>query len=104
MITEESFIDFACPYCGQDVSFPAEAQGLLRECVNCMEGVIVPRDGSAIGGKIPIPISSKRLILRRLKPEDWSALLECWPDESEEFVIDWLEKESQVKITTSGQT
>jgi len=115
MITEESFIDFKCPYCGETISFPRENAGYPQACPGCTESVIVPEDGSPEGQKVPLPITTQRLVLRRFAPADWQDLLECLSDEEtfrhiegrpleEDDVLRWLERESQVKLTTPDQT
>ena len=114
-ITEESFLDFKCPHCGEPVSFPQDCTGLARECPNCLESLVVPGAGSEAGKKLPIPITTPRLILRRLAAGDWKDLLELYSDEEmflydeghpleEEEILRWLESDSMVKLTTPGQT
>src|SRR4030095_12230619 len=103
IITEESFIDFKCPYCGELNSFPESFVGFVRECVNCLESLIVPEAGSEVGREIPIPITTERLILRRLGASGWKDLLEFRFD-SEEDVLRWLEKDRNVKLTTLNET
>jgi [ribosomal protein S5]-alanine N-acetyltransferase len=114
MITEENFIDFQCPYCSEPVSFPHESGGSLQACPSCTESLIVPEDGSEVGGQIPLPITTARLVLRRLAPGDWRDLLELMSDEEffhyqdgvpldEDNVLRWLESEAHVKLTTPDQ-
>lgn len=114
IITEESFLDFKCPYCGHPVSFPPDAAGHVQECPNCMESVIVPTDGSDAGRPLPFPLTTPRLILRRLQAGDWKDLLEIVSDEEtfrymegrplgEEQVLGWLEADRHVKLTTANQ-
>jgi len=114
MLTEESFIDFKCPYCGDTVSFPGDCAGFAQACPNCTESVIVPEDGSALGRPIPIPVTTTRLVLRRLQAGDWQDLMECLADEEmfryvdgrplgEEEILRWLESDGHVKLTTPGQ-
>ena len=114
MITEENFIDFKCPYCGELVSFPQDNAGFAQACPNCTEGFIVPDDGSEQGWEIPIPITTARLILRRLAAQDWKDLLELMADEEffrytdgvaldEDGVLHWLESDAHVKLTTPDQ-
>jgi [ribosomal protein S5]-alanine N-acetyltransferase len=105
MITELDFIDFKCPACGGSVSFPQQDKGLARECPTCMESVIVPDDGAAEGRRIPLPVTTPRLGLRRFKTEDWKDLMECRGDdnEDEERVLQWLEADRQIRLTTPGQ-
>jgi [ribosomal protein S5]-alanine N-acetyltransferase len=115
MITEESFVDFKCPYCGEAVSFPQESAGFAQACPNCTESLIVPDDGSEAGKKIPLPIRTPRLILRRLTAHDWKDLLELMSDEEffryqdgvpldEDRVLQWLESDVHVKLTTPEQS
>jgi [ribosomal protein S5]-alanine N-acetyltransferase len=114
MITEESFVDFKCPYCGELVSFPQESAGFALACPNCTESLIVPDDGSEVGKQIPLPIKTSRLILRRLVNHDWRDLLEVMSDEEfflyqdgvpldEDRVLHWLESDAHVKLTTPEQ-
>ena len=114
MITEESFVDFTCPYCGEPVSFPQESAGFAQACPNCTESLIVPDDGSEAGKQIPLPIKTPRLILRRLAAHDWKNLLELMSDEEffryqdgvpleEDRVLHWLESDAHVKLTTPEQ-
>ncbi len=114
MITEESFLDFRCPYCGDQVSFPQPDAGHLRACPNCNESVLVPADGAELGGKPPLPVSSERLLLRRFLTSDWEELLRIASDEElfqysgggpleEEEVLRWLERDAVVKFTTPNQ-
>jgi RimJ/RimL family protein N-acetyltransferase len=115
MITEESFVDFKCPYCGEPVSFPQESAGFAQACPNCTESIIVPDDGSEVGKQIPLPIKTSRLILRRLATHDWKDLLELMSDEEfflyqdgvpldEDHVLRWLESDAHVKLTTPEQS
>jgi len=114
MITEESFVDFKCPYCGEPVSFPGESAGFAQACPNCTESLIVPDDGSEVGHQIPLPISTARLLLRRFAGGDWKDLLELMADEEffryqdgapldEDGVLHWLESDPHVKLTTPDQ-
>jgi [ribosomal protein S5]-alanine N-acetyltransferase len=114
MITEESFIDFKCPYCGAPVSFPQENAGFVQACPSCFESLIVPDDGSEVGHPIPLPITTPRLVLRRLGGGDWKDLLEVMSDEEffryqdgvpldEDGILHWLESDAHVKLTTHDQ-
>jgi [ribosomal protein S5]-alanine N-acetyltransferase len=114
MITEESFIDFKCPYCGSAVSFPQETAGFAQACPDCTESLIVPEDGSQLGKALPLPINTPRLMIRRLAPGDWKDLLELTAAEElfqytegrpleEDEVLHWLENDAHVKLTTPNQ-
>ncbi|MCS7337137.1 MAG: GNAT family N-acetyltransferase [Verrucomicrobiae bacterium] len=114
MLNEDAFVDFACPYCGATLSFPADDRGRLVPCAECTEPVIVPIEGQTVGGKVPIPLQTQRLVLRRLKPTDWKDLLALVSSEAlfahvdggpmtEEQVVEWAETDGQSKLTTPGQ-
>ncbi len=114
MITEESFIDFKCPYCGGSVSFPRESAGSVQACPDCIESLIVPDDGSEMGRAIPLPINTARLALRRFAAGDWKGLQELLSDEElfrytegrsleEDEILRWLESDSHIKLTTPSQ-
>ena len=122
MITEENFIDFKCPYCGESVSFPQANAKSLQACPSCTEALLVPETTSEVGREIPFPITTPRLILRRLRAGDWKDLLELDSDgvslpvvqrgsikagtflmqrgAVEEGIVQWLERDSSVKLTT----
>ena len=111
MITEENFIDFKCPHCHEPVAFPHESIGSLQACPSCPESFLVPEVGSEVGNQIPLPITTSRLVLRRLAPGDWKDLLELMADEEffqyqdgvpldEDSVLHWLESDAHVKLTT----
>jgi RimJ/RimL family protein N-acetyltransferase len=115
MITEDDFIDFACPYCSDPVSFPAQHRGSLQQCPMCSESLIMPEKVGDSGRRIPLPFSTERLALRRLASTDWRDLLECMSDEpsfrytsghplDEDAILRWLESDPHVKLTTPGQT
>ncbi|MEI6392443.1 MAG: GNAT family N-acetyltransferase [Verrucomicrobiota bacterium] len=114
MITEETFIDFKCPYCGDPVSFPQENAGSVQGCPSCLESLIVPDDGSDAGKSIPLPITTPRLVIRRFGPSDWKDLMELMSDEElfrftggraleEDEILHWLESDSHVRLTTPNQ-
>ena len=42
---DEQFIDFKCPACGEQISFPKTCAGLAQECFNCTVAIIVPTEG-----------------------------------------------------------
>ncbi len=114
MLTEESFVDFHCPYCGEPVSFPLDHGGTAQACPTCNESVIVPERSGDPGGKIPLPTETGRLILRRFAAGDWKDLLQILGHEElfqyveggpldEDAVLNWLQRDQHVRFTTPGQ-
>jgi RimJ/RimL family protein N-acetyltransferase len=112
---EAQFIDFNCPYCGTLLSFLESAQGVAQECFNCMQVVVVPAVGTEVGRKLPIPLTTPRLLLRRLQRDDGEDLLAFVNDEevmrfldaapgNEEAVAHWLNEDGKVRLTQPGQT
>jgi len=110
--TEDQFIDFKCPYCGEEVSFPATCARSVQECVSCTEPVLVPESGGE-GGRIPLPITTARLTLRKFRGTDWKDLLQLFSNDDffdaapfkldgEEQIARWLEEDAVVKLTSPG--
>jgi RimJ/RimL family protein N-acetyltransferase len=110
--TEEQFIDFKCPACGEQVSYPQNCAGLAQECFNCGVPIIVPDNGGA-ARQIPLPINTARLTLRKFGGADWKDLLHLFADDDfysaapikldgEERIARWLEEDAVVKITNPG--
>jgi [ribosomal protein S5]-alanine N-acetyltransferase len=90
-------------------------ESALEKCPNCTEDLVVPRDGSEVAGKIPLPITTPRLVLRRLAPAAWKDLLDFLSDEElfqyvdnypigEKEVLDLLDADQHVKLTTPKST
>jgi RimJ/RimL family protein N-acetyltransferase len=115
METEENFIDCKCPYCGDTVSFREDSAGGVEECSSCMENLVVPDDGNEIAGRIPLPVTTPGLILRRLAPTDWEDFTEFLSDEElfqyvqdgpvgEKEIMEWLKADGRVKLTTPETT
>jgi RimJ/RimL family protein N-acetyltransferase len=110
---EEQFIDFQCPCCGHTLSVRAGLTGLVEECFNCLEPVVVPADGSAVGRRVPLPIETPTLILRRFTPDDLRDLVEvdAAPESTEEIeggpdeerVHRWIQDDAKAKFTQHGQ-
>jgi len=120
MSTEEKFLDFKCPSCGEMVSFPAAHAGLVEECPLCFESLIVPKDGGDVGGAVPLPLATPRLVLRRLRELDLRDLVDLYAgheqtgetegevqerhDKEEERILNWLQRDREVKLTTPDQS
>ena len=111
MESEVKFVDLECPYCGDTVSFPAEMDLNVQECPNCTESIIIPDEPGPVAEKVPLPIQTSRLLMRRFERGDWKDLLECFGDEqmfqyvqssplTQEQVADWIEKDSYAKLTS----
>jgi [ribosomal protein S5]-alanine N-acetyltransferase len=100
ILPEDSFFDFKCPYCGLVNSFPATSAHTLQECASCTESLIVPEAGVPTGGKLPLPIITPRLHLRRFQLDDTGPLLEMVArDESCELPVN----ETNVEQFIEGQ-
>ena len=110
METEPGFLDLQCPYCGEKVSFPEDMELRLQECPNCLASIVVSGEPSPTAEKVPLPIVTPRLVLRRLERGDWKDLLECFSDEqlfdyvragptTQEQVAEWIEKDSYTRLT-----
>jgi RimJ/RimL family protein N-acetyltransferase len=115
MNTDDNFIDCKCPGCGGAVSFPDDSAGHVEKCPNCAGDLVVPADGSEVAVRIPLPIATSRLVLRRLAAVDWKDLLEFLSDEElfqyvdngplgEKEVLEWLDADRHVKLTTPNTT
>lgn len=109
---EEQFLDFKCPSCRKEVSYPAAAAGTMQECFSCSEPLLVPEQG-AEGGRIPLPFATAKVKLRKFNGNDWKELLQLFADDefyaaapfkvdSEERIAGWLEEDAVVKLTTAG--
>lgn len=103
MITDEDFIDFKCPSCGEAASFPQADVGLVRACPACIQDLVVPAPGSEVGRKLPLPVTTPRLVLRRFRAGDWKDLLEMMPEAGEDHVLQWVERDSHVRLTSPDQ-
>jgi len=110
---EITFVDFKCPHCANAVSFPDQWIGRAQECPMCSQILIVPKPGAEVGEKLPIPIKTSRLLLRRLVMTDLNDLLEIVSDEDlvryqewypldEEQVQNWLERDQKVLLSERG--
>jgi RimJ/RimL family protein N-acetyltransferase len=106
--SDDSFFDFKCPYCGELNSFPATSAHTLHDCASCMESIIVPAVGAPVGGKLPLPVSTPRLLLRRFRPDDSVKLLEmvaqdesCALPVTETDVDQWIEQQRAFPFTRS---
>jgi RimJ/RimL family protein N-acetyltransferase/predicted RNA-binding Zn-ribbon protein involved in translation (DUF1610 family) len=106
MPAEESFFDFNCPYCGDLNSFPGASAHTLQECASCGESIIVPEAGAELGGKLPLPFGTPRLLLRRFHPDDSAKLLKmveqdesCTLPVTEANVEQFIEQQREARFT-----
>jgi RimJ/RimL family protein N-acetyltransferase len=108
ILPEDSFFDFKCPYCGEVNSFPASSAHTLQECASCTETIIVPEGNAEMGGRLPLPINTLRLLVRRFRPDDALPLLKMIEqDESSTLPVDetnvdqWIESQRTARFKRS---
>jgi len=83
-IVGEDYLDFKCPHCGALNSFPTSAARLLRQCLNCLDLLLVPAKDGEPGRKLPLPMETYSIRLRPFQAPDWKDLLEYqFKDEDE---------------------
>ena len=108
-MTELQFIDCSCPHCEADMSFLEDFAGMVQDCPNCLQNVVVPCDPTGKAGKLPLPITTPRLALRRFCGGDWKDLLEIMSDEAlfrymdgepsdEDQVLRLLEQDRELRL------
>jgi len=113
-LADENFFDFKCPYCGGAVSFPVADAGFLRDCPDCTRCFILPKVGGEMGSPLPFPMTTPRLVLRRLRRDDLDGLLEVLSDDEmyrfawgmpldEDQITRWLENDEMIQLTSRGQ-
>ncbi len=111
---ESDFIDFSCPYCSNPVSFPKPEAGKLRQCPNCLESMIVPDSSGRPAERIPFPIRTDRLVLRRFQTLDAKELAElmsdsttlrylAWNPMSLEDAEEWISSQSRISFPKSEE-
>lgn len=82
-------IEFRCPFCAKALAFPVYLEGKPAECPLCFETCVVPKPGSPVGGKLPIPLHLDRLVLRMVQRTDRASLLELLSDSETVRYLDW---------------
>ena len=91
------------------MSFLEDFAGMVQDCPSCLQNVIVPCDRSGQAGKLPLPIATSRLTLRRFEARDWKDLLEVVSNEElfrhmdgepsdEDQVLHWLEQDRELRL------
>src|SRR5262249_2763409 len=109
---ESDFIDFTCPYCRNPISFPELEAGKLKQCPNCLESMIVPDRTGQPADRIPFPIRTERLVLRRFQTLDAKDLVDLmadsatlrylvWNPMSLEDAEEWIAGQSRVSFPHS---
>jgi aminoglycoside 6'-N-acetyltransferase len=94
------------------MSFIEDVADTAQDCPNCSETLVVPREGAAMAGPLPVPMETERLVLRRFRRGDWKDLLEVMGDAElcryleaepaeEEQIVHWLEANEQMKLSAS---
>ncbi|HVM63160.1 MAG TPA: GNAT family N-acetyltransferase [Verrucomicrobiae bacterium] len=79
-MSEETFITFTCPKCGDSVEYSEDCAGSAQACPFCGEDIIVPRGESQQSSALPLPIETPRLMLRKIELEDLSDAAEILSD------------------------
>jgi ribosomal-protein-alanine N-acetyltransferase len=109
-MNDEVYISFPCPHCGNTVDYIESYAETLQPCPYCTEDLIVPARTGEEGGKLPLPIETTRLTMRRLELDDLSDAVEILtePDTfrheeqdawSEDGVKRWLEEEVKSRLS-----
>lgn len=86
---QEQFVDFKCPKCGKDVSFPANWGGSVQQCPWCSQDLVVPEKLKEPAKAIRLDIRLPRLFFRRLHEQDRNDLLEIIPDNDSLHYLNW---------------
>jgi ribosomal-protein-alanine N-acetyltransferase len=109
MEKEAPLTEFKCPYCEDMVAFEEDAIGHMQECPHCGETLVVPVAGAEVGLKLPMPIRTSRLLIRRFEFGDVEALVALGAENVEGAMVNvqwdepatqrWLQSESQSSLT-----
>jgi len=103
------FIDFRCPACGKDVSFPDHWVGTVQECLWCSRIMVVPPASAEVGREVHLALHTTRLILRRFRIGDEKDLFEimgdadtfrylAWESMDEEGIATWVQRDEQARL------
>ncbi len=106
---ESDFIDFTCSYCENPVAFPKADAGTLKPCPHCMESMIVPDRAGRKAERIPFPIRTERLLLRRFQKLDAKDLADVmsnpetvrylvWTPMKLEEVEEWIASQERIRF------
>lgn len=94
----EDYLDFKCPHCGALNSFPTSAAKLVRECVNCLDLLIVPAKDGEAARKLAMAVDGPRIRLRAFQATDWKDLLE-FQFEDEDEATGWIPKSGTMRTS-----
>jgi RimJ/RimL family protein N-acetyltransferase len=97
-IVGEDFLDFKCPHCGALNSFETSAAKHVRECVNCLDLLIVPAKDGERARKLATTVDGPRVRLRALQATDWEDLLEFQFEEEDE-ATGWIPKSGTMRTS-----
>jgi len=86
---ESDFVDFKCPYCKNPISFPKADAGTLKQCPTCLDSMIVPPSSGSSAERIPFPIRTERLVLRRLQTIDAQDLTDLMANAENLRFVEW---------------
>jgi len=98
----EDFFDFKCPHCGALNSFETTAANHVRECVNCLDLLIVPAKDGEPTRKLATTVEGPRVRLRALEATDWEDLLEFQFEEEDE-ATGWILKSGTMRTSEIRQ-
>ena len=94
----EDFLDFKCPHCGALNSFETSAAKHVRECVNCLDLLILPAKDGEPARKLTTTVDGPRVRLRALQATDWGDLLEFQFEEEDE-ATGWIPKSGTMRTS-----
>jgi MtfA peptidase len=111
---DTDFIDYRCPYCQNPVSFPKPDADTLKQCPNCLDLALVPERSGLPAARIPIPLRTERLVLRRFQALDAKDLAEVasnpqslryvdWKAMSLEDVEEWIVSQRRIRYPQIGE-
>src|SRR5688572_7456344 len=108
-MNETDLIDDICPHCQGNVVYPMQVAGKVQSCPHCGVAFIVTQVFGGKGQKLPLPIKTNSLIIRRLNLKDSKDICELmceeglfrffeWQFGSSEDVDEWLEQDSRLRF------
>jgi [ribosomal protein S5]-alanine N-acetyltransferase len=106
--------DTKCPHCGKSLTYSPDQIGMVTECPYCSRVVIVTQSSNGHCERLPIPITTTRLVLRNLRETDADDVLalmsdqhafqyDGWTQIDESEIGDWMRFAIASRITRSGE-